>query len=87
MEQKIHVKGNILMVGVGNSGTCIVNQMISSSMIEAEFVSIRMNKDQSLGDRCYLEIEELLSKDYSIKIAWSCLQNFTLSKNIAMILR
>ena len=74
MEQKIHIKGNILIVGVGNSGTCIVNQMISSSIIGVEFVSIRMHKDQSLGDRCYLEIEEMLSKDYSIKIAWNCLQ-------------
>ena len=74
MEQKIYVKGNILIVGVGNSGTCIVNQMISSNIIGVEFVSIRMNKDQSLDDRRYLEIEEMLSKDYSIKIAWNRLQ-------------
>ena len=74
MEQKIRIKGNILIVGVGNSGTCIVNQMISSGIIGVEFVSIRMNKDQSLDDRRYLEIEEMLSKDYFIKIAWNCLQ-------------
>ena len=54
MEQKIRIKGNILIVGVGNSGTCIVNQMISSGIIGSSkfFANLGLNIEGLYSFHC-----------------------------------